>query len=104
MFRIKFIIFTALIAILPSCRPGGGGEFATDGMEAADTLTLHSRLLTIAELPESPATLVDIRSPWDSAAYLARYELDAPARFDVAEVYAQSDGSLRIQYLEDAFQ
>lgn len=75
MFRIKFIIFTALIAILPSCRPGGGGEFATDGVEAADTLTLHSRLLTIAELPESPATLVDIRSPWDSAAYLARYVL-----------------------------
>lgn len=39
-----------------------------------------------------------------ASAYLARYELDAPARFDVAEVYAQSDGSLRIQYLEDAFQ
>ena len=28
------------------------------------------------------------------ASYLARYELDAPARFDVAEVYVQENGKL----------
>lgn len=28
---------------------------------------------------------------------------DASARFDVAEVYAEKDGSLRVEYLEDAF-
>ena len=37
------------------------------------------------------------------ASYLARYELDAPARFDVAEVYVQENGKLRIDYLENAF-
>lgn len=40
-----------------------------------------------------------------AAAYLARNGLDdAPARFDVAEVYEERDGSLRVEYLEDAFQ
>ena len=39
-----------------------------------------------------------------ASAYLARYELDAPARFDVAEVYEQTDGALRIEYLENAFE
>ncbi|WP_298035130.1 YraN family protein [uncultured Dysosmobacter sp.] len=39
-----------------------------------------------------------------AAAYLSTYELDAPARFDVAEVYADSGGALRVEYIEDAFQ
>ena len=39
-----------------------------------------------------------------AAAYLSSYELDAPARFDVAEVYAGPDGALRLEYLENAFQ
>ena len=38
-----------------------------------------------------------------AAAYLSAFEIDDPARFDVAEVYVQSDGSLRVEYLEDAF-
>ena len=38
------------------------------------------------------------------AAYLAFYELDDPARFDVAEVYALEDGTVRIEYLENAFE
>ena len=29
--------------------------------------------------------------------------LDSPARFDVAEVYEEKDGGLRVVYLEDAF-
>jgi putative endonuclease len=35
--------------------------------------------------------------------YLTRHEIDAPARFDVAEVYLSSAGVLRIEYLENAF-
>ena len=38
-----------------------------------------------------------------AAAYLSVHELDAPVRFDVAEVYEKS-GVLRVEYLEDAFQ
>ena len=37
-------------------------------------------------------------------AYLMETGLeDVPARFDVAEVYMGRDGSLRVEYLEDAF-
>ena len=39
-----------------------------------------------------------------AAAYLSTYEIDAPARFDVAEVYAENDGKLRVEYLENAFE
>ena len=35
--------------------------------------------------------------------YLSARALDVPARFDVAEVYEEADGALRITYLEDAF-
>ena len=34
--------------------------------------------------------------------YLASNELDAPVRFDVAEVYDEG-GSLRVEYIENAF-
>lgn len=37
--------------------------------------------------------------------YLAAYDLDdVPARFDVAEVYEENNGGLRVEYLEDAFE
>ena len=39
-----------------------------------------------------------------AASYLSSQEIDAPARFDVAEVYAEIDGTLRIEYLENAFE
>ena len=42
-----------------------------------------------------------------AAAYLSTHNIDAPARFDVAEVYAEKPGDksgVRIEYLEDAFQ
>ena len=39
-----------------------------------------------------------------AAAYLSTHDIDAPARFDVAEVYAENDGSLRMEYLENAFE
>ena len=39
-----------------------------------------------------------------AAAYLSAHDLDVPARFDVAEVYEEKDGALRIEYLENAFE
>jgi putative endonuclease len=39
-----------------------------------------------------------------AATYLSTHDMDAPARFDVAEVYAETNGTLRVEYLEDAFQ
>jgi putative endonuclease len=41
-----------------------------------------------------------------AACYLSQYELDCPVRFDVAEVYADSEhsaASVRIEYIENAF-
>lgn len=35
--------------------------------------------------------------------YMGFHGLDCPARFDVAEVYEEKDGGLRVAYLEDAF-
>ena len=35
--------------------------------------------------------------------YIGVHGLDSPARFDVAEVYEEKDGGLRVVYLEDAF-
>lgn len=39
-----------------------------------------------------------------ASTYLSTHELDAPARFDVAEVYQENNGELRIEYLENAFE
>ena len=39
-----------------------------------------------------------------AAAYLSTHDVDVPARFDVAEVYAENDGRLRVEYLENAFE
>lgn len=36
--------------------------------------------------------------------YMGFHSLDVPARFDVAEIYEESNGSLRVAYLEDAFE
>lgn len=39
-----------------------------------------------------------------ASAYLSRYALDAPARFDVAEVIEEKDGVMHVTYLENAFE
>ena len=39
-----------------------------------------------------------------ASAYLSIHDMDAPVRFDVAEVYAESEGKLRVEYLEAAFE
>ena len=39
-----------------------------------------------------------------AACYMSTHEIDAPARFDVAEVYTDEDHRIvRLEYLEDAF-
>ncbi|MDE6455423.1 MAG: YraN family protein [Dysosmobacter sp.] len=35
--------------------------------------------------------------------YMGFHNLDCPARFDIAEIYEEKDGGLRVVYLEDAF-
>lgn len=39
-----------------------------------------------------------------AAAYLSACDAEAPARFDVAEVYEENSGALRVEYLESAFE
>jgi len=39
-----------------------------------------------------------------AGAYMGLHGLDTPARFDVAEVYEENNGRLRVVYLEDAFE
>ena len=55
-----------------------------------------------------PREFVDVRKQErlrkTAAAYLSSHDLDVPARFDVAEVYEEHDGTLRVQYLESAFE
>lgn len=70
---MRFILPAFLILLLGSCS-GSGTDNYSDAPEA-DTLTLHSALLTIADLPESGASIVEIASPWDSTAALARFAL-----------------------------
>ena len=36
--------------------------------------------------------------------YMGVHNLDCPARFDVAEVYGENSGGLRVEYLESAFE
>ena len=38
-----------------------------------------------------------------AALYLSTHDIDAPARFDVAEVYRSENGAPNVVYLEDAF-
>jgi len=39
-----------------------------------------------------------------AAAYLSSHDMDCPARFDVAEVYTETNGGIRVEYLENAFE
>ena len=55
-----------------------------------------------------PAEFVDARKQGRlrtaASVWLSTHDLDAPARFDVAEVYAEHNGVLRVEYLENAFE
>ena len=54
-----------------------------------------------------PREFVDVRKQarlrTAASAWLSMHEIDAPARFDVAEVYEDKNGMIRVEYLEDAF-
>ena len=39
-----------------------------------------------------------------AGAYLSMHDLDGTSRFDVAEVYMENDGRIRVEYLENAFE
>ena len=39
-----------------------------------------------------------------AAQYLSTHEMEVSARFDVAEVYQENNGTLRVEYLENAFE
>ena len=61
-----------------------------------------------AHSPALPREFVDRRKQERlrsaASAYLSTHEIDAPARFDVAEVYADEDGNiLKVEYMENAF-
>ena len=60
---------------------------------------------TIARPREFVDTRKQQRLRTAAALWLSQKEMeDLPARFDVAEVYAESSGAFRVEYLEDAFQ
>ncbi|MDE6277633.1 MAG: ABC transporter substrate-binding protein [Muribaculaceae bacterium] len=66
-------VLIAAIALIACSGPkqdkfNAGDDFDT----VADTLTLHASLLTLSRLPIAGAAAADIRSPWDSSAFLAR--------------------------------
>ena len=88
------------------CRFGEIDLVAWDG----DTLCfveVKTRTNTRMGLPREYVTAQkQVRLRKTALFYLSSHELDCPARFDVAEVYAAvpGDPNARIEYLEDAFQ
>ena len=89
----------------------GRTQSAGNRGEAAVARYLRQKWYTLLKLRGTnsialPREFVDSRKQQRlrSAAevYLASKELDAPVRFDVAEVYDEG-GSLRIKYIENAF-
>lgn len=95
-----------LVAHSYHCRFGEIDLIAWDG----DTLCfveVKTRTNTRMGLPrEYVTTGKQTRLRKTALFYLSSHDLDCPARFDVAEVYAAvpGDPNARIEYLEDAFQ
>lgn len=87
---------------LPVRRAGSGGR-DRDGTICFVEVKLRSG--SFAGLPrEAVDRRKQERLRAAAACYLSQHDLDAPARFDVAEVY--TDGvhrPLRLEYLENAF-
>ncbi len=84
-----------------------GGELDLIARDAAGTVLFVEVKLRGAGAIALPREFVDARKQarlrQAAALWLAEQEEDAPARFDVAEVYEER-GRLQISYLEDAFQ
>lgn len=86
------------------CRFGEIDLIAWDG----DTLCfveVKTRTSTDMGLPREAVTPAKQRRLRQTALhYLCEKQLDCPARFDVAEVYADDPKHIRIEYLENAFE
>ena len=84
------------------------GELDLVARDRRGTVCFVEVKLRSAEAIGLPREFVDARKQerlrTAAAAYLSTHDIDAPARFDVAEVYAENDGRLRVEYLENAFE
>lgn len=96
-----------LVAHSYRCRYGEIDLIAKDG-DCLCFVEVKTRTNTMMGLPReyvTPSKQAKLKKT--ALYYLASNDLDCPARFDVAEVYADGQGSAagaRIEYLEDAFQ
>ncbi len=84
------------------------GELDLVARDRRNTLCFVEVKLRSAEAMALPREAVDRRKQSRlraaAAAWMAYHEIDAPARFDVAEVYQEKNGALRVEYLESAFE
>lgn len=96
-----------IIAHSYHCRFGEIDLIARDGQHLC-FVEVKTRTNTMMGLPReyvTPKKQSKLRKT--ALFYMADHDLDCPARFDVAEVYAEETGDgtgVRIEYLEDAFQ
>ena len=83
------------------------GELDLVVRDRRDTLCFVEVKLRGAEAIALPREAVDRRKQARlraaAAAWMAYHEIDAPARFDVAEVYLKAGRKARIDYMENAF-
>ena len=84
------------------------GELDLVARDRRGTLCFVEVKLRSADALALPREFVDRRKQErlrkTAAAYLSAHDLDVPARFDVAEVYQEKNGELRVEYLENAFE
>ena len=84
------------------------GELDLVARDADGTICFVEVKLRSGNLAGLPREAVDRRKRERlraaAACYLSQHDLDAPARFDVAEIYTdESHRPLRLEYLENAF-
>ena len=84
------------------------GEIDLVARERKGTVCFVEVKLRGAHSPALPREFVDRRKQERlraaAAAWLSTHDPDAPARFDVAEVYEETNGRPRVEYLENAFE
>ena len=87
------------------CRYGELDLVARDSQGTVCFVEVKLRGPGFAALPRDAVTPGKRRRLRTAAAlWLEAHAPDAPARFDVAEVYAARNGELRVEYLEAAFE
>ena len=84
------------------------GELDLVARDADGTICFVEVKLRSGNLAGLPREAVDRRKRERlraaAACYLSQHDLDAPARFDVAEVYCAENGAMRVEYLAGAFE